>query len=98
MNSKFNENLLLTLTAVAEPEVVMGVRLTTVGKLIKDQHRDDLEDQEDLKIAEKAMNGYRSGKVKAIPIDLVIRNLNLSVPTGTSSSECAFTSLNQYKR
>ena len=42
MNSKFNENLLLTLTAVAEPEVVMGVRLTTVGKLIQDQHRDDL--------------------------------------------------------
>ena len=77
MTSQPNENLLQTLAAIAELEAGKGQAFSTVDELMADLHLEELEDQQDLKMADKSMKELRSGKVKAIPMDLVIRRLNL---------------------
>ncbi len=77
MPSKPNKNLLQTLAAIAELESGKGQAFNTVEELMADLHCKELEDQQDLTMADKSMKELRSGKVKATPIDLVIKRLNL---------------------
>ena len=78
MPSKLNKNLLQTLAAIAELESGKGQAFNTVEELMADLHCKELEDQQDLTMADKSMKELRSGKVKATPpIDLVIKRLNL---------------------
>jgi hypothetical protein len=77
MPSKPNKNLLQTLAAIAELESGRGQKFNTVEELMADLHCKELEDQQDLKMADKSMKELRSGEVKATPIDLVIKRLNL---------------------
>jgi len=46
----------------------------------------ELEDQEDLKMADRAMREMRRDGLKAIPIDQVIKSINLAVDKETPSS------------
>jgi hypothetical protein len=46
----------------------------------------ELEDQEDLKMADRAMREMRRDGLKAIPIDQVIKSINLAVAKQTPSS------------
>jgi hypothetical protein len=46
----------------------------------------ELEDQEDLKMADRAMREMRRDGLKAIPIDQVIKSINLAVAKETPSS------------
>jgi hypothetical protein len=46
----------------------------------------ELEDQEDLKMADRAMREIRRDGLKAIPIDQVIKSINLAVDKETQSS------------
>jgi hypothetical protein len=46
----------------------------------------ELEDQEDLKLADRAMREMRRDGLKAIPIDQVIKSINLAVDKETPSS------------
>jgi hypothetical protein len=46
----------------------------------------ELEDQEDLKMADRAMREMRRDGLKAIPIDQVIKSINLAVDKETLSS------------
>jgi hypothetical protein len=39
----------------------------------------ELEDQQDLKMADKSMKEFRSGKVKAIPIERLIRSIDRKI-------------------
>ncbi|MES2586498.1 MAG: hypothetical protein V4536_06210 [Pseudomonadota bacterium] len=39
----------------------------------------ELEDQQDLKMADKSMKELRSGKVKAIPIERLIRSIDRKI-------------------
>jgi predicted DNA-binding protein len=49
--------------------------------------RDELEDQEDLKLADKAMREMRRGGVKATPMDQVIKNINLAAAKQAPQSD-----------
>jgi DNA-directed RNA polymerase subunit K/omega len=51
-----------------------------------DLHRDEIEDQEALKLADRAMREIRRGGVKAIPIDQVIENIDLRVKNSDNHS------------
>jgi hypothetical protein len=46
----------------------------------------ELKDQEDLKMADRAMREMRRDGLKAIPIDQVIKSINLAVAKETPSS------------
>ena len=46
----------------------------------------EIEDQEDLKLADRAMREMRRDGLKAIPIDQVIKSINLAVAKQTPSS------------
>ena len=65
------------MAAIAELEAGKGQTFNTVEELMADLHSKELEDQQDLKMADKSMKELRSGKDKAIPIDLLIKRLNL---------------------
>ena len=39
----------------------------------------ELEDQQDLKMADKSIKEFRSGKVKAIPIERLIRSIDRKI-------------------
>ena len=67
------------MAAIAEFEIGKGQALNMVDELMADLHRDEIEDQEDLKLADRAMREMRRGGVKAIPIDQVIENIDLRV-------------------
>lgn len=65
------------MAAIAELESGKGQKFNTVEELMADLHCKELEDQQDLKMADKSIKELRSGKVKAAPIDLVIKRLDL---------------------
>lgn len=86
MSSKPNENLSPTMAAIAEFEIGKGQALNMVDELMADLHSDEIEDQEDLKLADRAMREMRRGGVKAIPIDQVIENIDLRVKNSDNHS------------
>ncbi|OYY18683.1 MULTISPECIES: hypothetical protein [unclassified Polynucleobacter] len=79
MPSKPNKNLLQTLAAIAELESGKGQKFNTVEELMADLHCKELEDQQDLKMADKSMKELRSGKAKAIPIERLIRSIDRKI-------------------
>ena len=44
-----------------------------------DLHCKEIEDQQDLKMADKSMKELRSGKAKAIPIERLIRSIDRKI-------------------
>ncbi|QWE13759.1 hypothetical protein [Polynucleobacter sp. AP-Sving-400A-A2] len=74
------------MAAIAEFEIGKGQALNMVDELMADLHRDEIEDQEDLKLADRAMREMRRGGVKAIPIDQVIENIDLRVKNSDNHS------------
>jgi hypothetical protein len=79
MPSKPNENRLLTLMALGEIEVSNEVRFNDVGELLDGLHRRRMEDQYDLKLADRSMREMRRGGVKAIPIDVMIESIDRKI-------------------
>lgn len=55
------------MAAIAELESGKGQKFNTVEELMADLHCKEIEDQQDLKMADKSMKELRSGKAKAIP-------------------------------
>lgn len=78
MPLKHNQNRLLSLMSAGDLEATNRAQFNHIGELLEDLHRKAVEDQKDLKIADRLMKKFRSGKVKAIPIDLVIESLELA--------------------
>jgi hypothetical protein len=79
MPSKPNENLLLALMAFPEIETFKEVRLNNIGELLDDLHRRRMEDQYDLKLADRSMREMRRDGVKAIPIDMMIKSIDRKI-------------------
>jgi hypothetical protein len=79
MPSRPNENRLLTLMALGEIEVSNEVRFNDVGELLDGLHRRRMEDQYDLKLADRSMREMRRGGVKAIPIDVMIESIDRKI-------------------
>jgi hypothetical protein len=77
----------ITKKAIPELELGKDQRFKSSKDLMADLNRDELEDQEDLKLADKAMREMRRGGVKAIPIDQVMKNINLAAAKQTPSSD-----------
>lgn len=78
MPLKHNQNRLLSLMSMRDLETANRVQFHHIGELLEDLHCKALEDQKDLKIADSLMREFRSGRVKAIPIDLVIESIELA--------------------
>jgi hypothetical protein len=79
MPSKPNENRLLALMALGELETFKEVRLNNIGELLDDLHRRQMEDQYDLKLADRSMKEMRRGGFKAIPIDVMIKSIDRKI-------------------
>ena len=79
MPSRPNQNRLLTLMALGEIEAFNEVRFNDVGELLDDLHRRRMEDQYDLKLADRSMREMRRGGVKAIPIDMMIESIDRKI-------------------
>jgi len=79
MPSKPNENLLLALMAFPEIETFKEVRLNNIGELLDDLHSRQMEDQCDLKLADRSMREMRRDGVKAIPMDMMIKSIDRKI-------------------
>ena len=65
--------------ALGEIEVSNEVRFNDVGELLDGLHRRRMEDQYDLKLADRSMREMRRGGVKAIPIDVMIESIDRKI-------------------